>query len=100
MHQLLIEVAQADGNVDVQDFALHGFSGQTLTKRSLSGSTLGITQLFSDDDQMIVTIYLLSQAPDKSRFKTFAEFVVLRNSFVSGYAECVAKKRVTSLLLQ
>ena len=100
VRQSLIEAAQAEGNVDVQDFALHGFSGQTLTKRALSGSTLGITQLFSDDDQMIVTIYFLNQAPDKSRFKTFAEFVVLRNSFVNGYAECVAKKRTTSMLLQ
>lgn len=96
----LIEIAQADGSADVQDFILHGFSGQTLTKRALSGSTLGITQLFSDEDQMIVTIYFLNQAPEKRRFKTFEEFVALRNSFVSGYSECVAKKRTTPLLLQ
>jgi hypothetical protein len=96
----LAEIAQTDGSADVQDFVLHGFSGQTLTKRALSGSTLGITQLFSDEDQMIVTIYFLNQAPEKRRFKTFEEFVALRDGFVSGYSECVAKKRTTPLLLQ
>lgn len=96
----LIEIAQADGSSDIQDFVLHGFSGKTLTKRALSGSTLGITQLFSDEDQMIVTIYFLNQALDKRRFKTFEEFVALRDSFVNGYSECVTKKRATPLLLQ
>lgn len=96
----LVEIAQADGSADVQDFSLNSFSGQTLTKRALSGSTLGMTQIFSDEDQVIVTIYFLNQEPDKRRFKTFEEFVALRDSFVSGYAECVAKKRATPLLLQ
>lgn len=95
----LIEIAQT-GGADLQDFSLHGFSGQTLTKKSLSGNTLGITQLFVDEDQMIVTIYFLNQAPDKRRFKTFEEFVVLRDSFVSGYSECVAKNRATLLFPQ
>lgn len=96
----LSEAGRADGNVNIIDFKLQGFTGQTLTRKALIGNTLGITQLFSDEDSVIVTIYFLNQAPDKRKFRTYEEFVSLRDKFVSGYTDCVAKKRLTPLLLQ
>ena len=96
----LSEAGKTESNVNVKDFKLQGFTGQSLTRRTLIGSTLGITQLFSDEDSVIVTVYFLNQAPEKRRFKTYEEFVALRDKFVTGYADCVAKKRLTPLLLQ
>ncbi len=96
----LSDAARTEGNVDVKDFKLQGFSGQTLTRRTLTGNTLGITQIFSDEDSVIITIYFLNQAPERRKFKTYEEFVSLRDKFVTGYADCVGKKRLTPLLLQ
>jgi len=88
----LAELASADGNTELAGFSNQGFSGQTVTKKELAGSTLGITQIFSDSDLVIVTIFFLNQAPQDRRFQTYGEFVSLRDGFVRGYMECVAKK--------
>jgi len=89
----LEELASADGNTELAGFSNRGFSGQTVTKKELAGSTLGITQIFSDSDLVIVTIFFLNQAPQDRRFQTYGEFVSLRDDFVRGYMECVARKR-------
>jgi len=90
----LAELASADGNAELADFFNQGFSGQTVTKKELGGSTLGITQIFSDRDLVIVTIFFLNHAPQDRRFQTYAEFISLRDDFVRGYMECVARKRL------
>jgi hypothetical protein len=87
------ELASVDGNTELIDFANQSFSGQTVTKKELGGSTLGITQIFSDRDLVIVTIFFLNHAPQDRRFQTYEEFISLRDDFVRGYMECVAKKR-------
>ena len=89
----LEELARADGNTELAGFSNQGFSGQTVTKKELAGSTLGITQIFSDSDLVIVTIFFLNHAPQDRRFQTYGEFVSLRDDFVRGYMECVARKR-------
>ncbi len=89
----LVELSGADGNTEQVDFSKQGFSGQTVTKKELGGSTLGITQIFSDEDAVIVTIFFFNQAPQNRRFQTYEEFISLRDDFVRGYMECVAKKR-------
>ena len=89
----LVELSSADGNTERVDLSKHGFSGQTVTKKELGGSTLGITQIFSDEDKVIVTIFFFNQAPQNRRFQTHEEFIALRDDFVRGYMECVAKKR-------
>ncbi len=94
------DMAKADENSDLVNFSGQGFSGQTLTKRELTGRTLGITQILWDDDSIIVTIYFLNQAPENRRFKTYEEFISLRDSFIHGYIECVTKKRSTTILSQ
>jgi hypothetical protein len=89
----LVEMAKADRNTELVDFSDWGFSGQTLTKRELSGTTLGMTQIFSDEDSVIVTIYFMNQLPEHRRFQTHEEFISLRDDFIRGYIECVAKKK-------
>src|SRR5439155_775255 len=49
----LEELASADGNTELAGFSNQGFSGQTVTKKELAGSTIGITQIFSDRDLVI-----------------------------------------------
>ena len=87
-----VVIAKADSNAALVSFSERGFSGQTLTKKELGGRTLGITQIFSDEDSVIVTIYFLNQAPENRRFQKYEEFISLRDSFVRGYIECLAKK--------
>jgi hypothetical protein len=87
-------LAAEDGNASLADFSEHGFAGQNLTKKNLGGTTLGITQILWDEDFVIVTIYFANQAPENRAFQTHAEFVALRDRFVRGYVECVAKKRI------
>jgi hypothetical protein len=89
-------IAKGDGNVKLVSFSERGFSGQTLTKNELAGRALGITQIFVDEDAVIVTIFFLNQLPENRRFQTYEEFVLLRDSFVSGYLECVARKKAVS----
>src|SRR5712691_6644078 len=89
----LVELASADGNTERVDFSNQGFSGQTVTKKELGGSTLGITQIFSDEDSVIVTVFFLNHAPQNRRFQTYEEFIALRDDFVRGYIECAASKR-------
>ena len=96
----LVELASADGNTELVDFSSQGFWGQTVTKKELRGSTLGITQIFSDEDVVIVTIFFLNHAPENRRFQTYEEFISLRDGFVHGYIECVAKKKSASGSLQ
>jgi hypothetical protein len=89
----LVEMAEADGDTELAEFSDLGFSGQTLTKRKLGGTTLAKTQIFSDEDSVIVTIYFMNQVPQNRRFQIYVEFIPLRDSFIRGYLECVAKKR-------
>jgi hypothetical protein len=96
----LVELAGADGNTELVDFSKEGFSVQTVTKKELGGSTLGITQIFSDEDAVIVTVFFLNHAPQNRRFQTYEEFISLRDDFVRGYMECVARKRSAAVLFR
>ena len=89
----LAEMAKADGSTDLVEFSDRGFSGQTLSKRELSGRTLAMTQIFSDEDSVIITIYFHNQVPEMRNFQTYEEFISLRERFIRGYNECVARKR-------
>ena len=89
----LADMARADGNTALSEFSDLGFSGQTLAKKELSGTTLAITQIFSDSDSVIVTIYFMNQVPQMRRFQTYEEFIALRDSFIRGYIECVSRKK-------
>ncbi len=94
----LMEMEKADGNLKLVNFSEQGFPGQTLTKNKMTGTTLGMTQIFADEDAVIVTIFFLNQLPEKRKFQTYEEFLALRDSFVRGYIECVAKKKGALIL--
>ena len=87
-----LEMEKADSNLALVNFSAHGFSGQTLTKKEMAGTTLGMTQIFSDEDAVIVRIFFLNQLPEDRKFQSYEEFISLRDGFVRGYIECVAKK--------
>ena len=89
-------MAKADASTELVNFSERGFSGQTLSKRELNGSTLAMTQIFSDEDSVIVTIYFHNQEPEMRNFQTYEEFISLRERFIRGYIECVARKRTAS----
>ena len=88
-------IAQADDNAALGASSAGGFAIQSLTKRALGGTTLGITQLLSDVDGVIVTIYFLNQVPELRQFESYDEFVRLRDEFVRGYADCAAARRAS-----
>ena len=90
----IIEMARADAALDLAEFSYLGFSVQTLTKRELAGRSLGMTQVFSDADSVIVTVFFLNQLPEHRRFQTHEEFISLRNAFVHGYLECAARGKI------
>ena len=91
--QYFTALAGADDNTVLTHFSDRGFAGQTLTKKALGGSTLGITQILSDDDAVIVTIYFMNQQPENRAFQSYEEFIALRDGFVRGYIECVAARK-------
>ena len=87
-------MAKADDSLDLVAFSYRGFAVQMLTKRKLAGRTLAMVQMLLDEDSVIVTIYFLNQIPEHRRFQTFEEFISLRDAFIRGYIECVARKRL------
>src|SRR5258706_4407290 len=89
----LADMARADGNTALAGFSDRGFSGQSLAEKAIHGTTLAITQIFSDEDSVIVTIYFMNQVPEMRRFQTHEEFIALRDSFIRGYVECVAGQK-------
>jgi hypothetical protein len=96
----LVEMAKADESLVLVNFSYRDFSGQTLTKRELAGHALGIVQIFSDEDLIIVTVYFLNQAPENRRFRTYEEFISLRDAFIRGYIDCVVTKRSVPISTQ
>jgi len=96
----LEDMAARDDNVTLASFAERGFEGQTLTKKTLGGTTLALTQIFSDQDSVIVTIFFLNQLPQYRKFQTYAEFITLRDSFIQGFLQCVADKGRRPVALQ
>ena len=67
----------------------NGFEGYAINRKSIVGNTLGITILFLDPDQHIVTIYFLNQSPKKRKFQTIEEWRTLRDNFLDRYSACV-----------
>jgi hypothetical protein len=71
---------------------LHGLDVRGSDRDKLEGSTLGIYLIFDDNKQVVTTIYLLNQEPQKRKFQTMNEYRRLRDQFLSRYASCIAGK--------
>src|SRR5712691_412302 len=93
----LVKMAEADGVTELVEFSDRGFSGQTLTKGKLGGTTLATAQIFSDEDSVIVTIYFMNHLPKNLRYQTYGEFNSQRHCFIRDYIQCVAKEKSTPI---
>ena len=51
---------------------------------------IGIYVIFSDADNVIVTIYFLNQGRENRRFNNIEEFRGLRDDFLNRYTRCIA----------
>ena len=85
-------VAAADKNQVVNrtynDFVSYGTVDSVLDRQGV----IGVYVLFSDNDQQIVSIYLLNQGRRHRRFNTIDEFRALRDSFLNRYTSCARTK--------
>jgi len=58
------------------------FRARTLGKKELSGTTLAITQIFSDEDSAIVTNLFHESGAGDAQISNYEEFIALRDSFI------------------
>ena len=86
-------MANADAALELSDFSYRGYLVQLLTKKVLGGRTVGAAHILADTDAVIVTIFFYNQFPEHRSFQTLEEFTSLRDAFVRGYIDCVARKK-------
>jgi hypothetical protein len=68
---------------------INGFEVHQISRRELTGSTLGISVLFNEADNAITTIYLFNAEPKKRKFQTIEAWIKLRDNFLTGYTRCI-----------
>ena len=68
---------------------INGFEHYSADRKSLVGSTLGISVLFNDTDNTITTIYFFNAEPKKRNFQTIEEWKNLRDRFLNSYTQCI-----------
>jgi hypothetical protein len=68
---------------------VNGFDVYQQNRKSLYGSTLGITTLFNDFDYTITTIYIFNAEEKKRNFQTINELKKLRDNLVENYTKCI-----------
>lgn len=69
---------------------LNGFEQYGIDRDVIDvGGTIGLSVLFYDADNLIITIYFLNQGKKKRRFNNIDEYRALRDSFLSRYTECL-----------
>lgn len=69
----------------------NGFEGYSINRTNVEGGTIGITVLFSDAEQHIITVYFLNQK--RRKFQTIEEWRALRENFLNNYTRCVRPGR-------
>ncbi len=57
------------------------------------GGVIGIYVIFSDADNVTVTVYFLNQGREHRRFKDIEEFRALRDTFLNRYTRCIKDGR-------
>lgn len=69
--------------------SVNGFEVYQIHRKTLFGSTLGITVMFNDADNTITTIYLFNAEEKKRNFQTVEEWLKLRDNFLNNYTQCI-----------
>jgi hypothetical protein len=62
-----------------------------INRKKLEGGVLSIYNLFQDDAQIVVTMYLLNDYPETRKFGTIDQYAVVRDKFLNAYTACVAQ---------
>ena len=66
-------------------YEIYGLNRMTIQQ----GGVISIYTLFRDDQETILTAYLLNQDPNRRKFQSFEEYCFLRDRFLSDYLFCI-----------
>ena len=94
LQRMFEAVAATEGPGAYKTIAGRGYTGQEVVKPEVSGTFVGITQLFFDADKVVVSIYFpyFEKIPKNAlSWGTHGQFVALREAFVRGYLECIGR---------
>jgi hypothetical protein len=70
----------------------NGLSLYGVTRIRLEGGVLSIYNLFSDPEDIVVTMYLLNAEPAQRKFNTLEAYKQIREKFLDVYTKCVASR--------
>jgi hypothetical protein len=73
------------GKSDFNGYEVYGADMDVIDK----GGVLGIYVIFSNTDNVIVTVYFLNQGREHRRFSKIEEFRSLRDNFLNRYTRCI-----------
>jgi hypothetical protein len=74
-----------------REFYYNGFDIRAIDRSKLSGGVQSVDLLFRDDDETVVTLYILNTPPEAPQFSTIDQYRELSDAFVQNYTACVAK---------
>ena len=76
----------------------NGFETVSMFRSELIGNTLGVSLIFDDPNQMIITIYFANAVKgNQTNFKNIQEWMELRDAFLDSYTKCVVSELTTRL---
>lgn len=77
------------GNQSLNGFEVYGADMDVIDK----GGVIGIYVIFSDADNVVITIYFLNQGREHRRYNNIDEFRSVRDDFLQRYTRCIADSR-------
>ena len=83
--------AEPSNDGQVRSEIKNGVTLYGINRKKLEGGVLSIYNLFQDDAQIVVTMYLLNDYPETRKFGTIDQYAVVRDKFLNAYTACVAQ---------
>ena len=83
--------AEPHNDGQVRSEIKNGIALYGINRKELEGGVLSIYNLFQDDAQIVVTMYLLNDYPETRKFGTMDQYAVVRDQFLNAYTACVAQ---------
>jgi hypothetical protein len=98
MKQALVDQlgTMAKGTKDIEsktpgNISFNGFDIFVIDRTKLSGGVQSVYLIFGDDDQTVVTLYILNTPREAPQFSTIEQYRDLSVAFVQAYTGCVAR---------
>lgn len=86
----LRELAKDDSNDhELREKAFGQIHSYTLTRKSLEGGVLSISELFNDIGHDVMTVYYLNDEPAERQFQNMQEFEKLRDRILDELGRCM-----------